>query len=85
MSNLSFTSGWMNNMPASHWRLVSCCIACWAFSSHAVLAADEPPSRELLEFLGGFEMKDTQVVDLILDEESGETINVSQSEEGPHE
>ena len=62
-------AGWLLLLPALTW------------AQDASDASGERPDPELLEFLGGFAGDDRLVVDMMIDEETGETVKLTRSEE----
>lgn len=62
-------AGWLLLLPALTW------------AQDASEPGGERPDPELLEFLGGFAGDDRLVVDMMIDEETGETVKLTRFEE----
>ena len=65
--------GWLLLLPALVW------------AEDGVAPAADVPDTELLEFLGGFASDDMTVVDMIIDEETGEAVNLTRFEDMQHD
>ena len=62
-------AGWLLLLPALTW------------AQDTSEPSGELPDPELLEFLGGFDGNDRLVVDMMIDEETGETVKLTRFEE----